>query len=120
MRAVSRATWTSGEPVSPSWEANLWITSDLASLVRVTAKEGSSLGPWDRVSGLGGDLAGLGDVRSHLALQLLGGVELDLVPQALEERRAAAGARTGRPPSRSGAPRPAGRRRPRRSAARRC
>ena len=33
MRAVSSATCTSGEPVSPSWEANLRITSVLASLV---------------------------------------------------------------------------------------
>ena len=40
--------------------------------------------------GLGGDLAGLRDVLSHLLHQLLGRVESDLVAQALEEIQATA------------------------------
>src|SRR5579884_702762 len=37
MRAVSRATWTSGEPVSPSWVSCSVITAVLASLLSGTA-----------------------------------------------------------------------------------
>src|SRR4029078_10301433 len=84
MRAVSSATWTSGDPVSPSWDACLAISSLLTSLVRGTAGEGRNSRLSSPRSGLGGLLA----VLPHLLTQPLGRFEAQLVAQALEEVQA--------------------------------
>src|SRR5438105_1860242 len=83
MRAVSSATWTSGDPVSLSPRPNLWITSCFASLVSGTAENvAGSLG------GLGAaahNLERLLHVPSHLGRKVLRGVEALLVAQPGDE-----------------------------------
>src|SRR5690242_12440756 len=84
MRAVSRATWTSGDPVSLSPRPYFRMTSCFASLVSGTRENvAERLGRASRRQA-----AHVVDVLLHLLLERLGGVEAFLVAQAVEQHQA--------------------------------
>src|SRR3954451_25443284 len=80
MRAVSRATWTSVDPVSLSplpWRATISCFCSTVSVMR-RAKLAA-------LARRGTDFAGLIDVPAHLGDELVDRVEALLAPQPLEE-----------------------------------
>src|SRR5829696_8962396 len=88
MRAVSRATWTSVDPVSASplpWRATI---SCFCSTVRVIRRAKVAEVRWRNSASGGGraDLTRLVHVAPHLRDELVDRLEAPLAAQALEER----------------------------------
>src|SRR5688572_32947403 len=82
MRAVSRATWTSAEPVSPSARPYLPISSCFFSAVRpIKTPRPSGL----RRREISTEPSGLFDVSAHLGHELVNPVEALLAPETSDE-----------------------------------
>src|SRR5689334_3093317 len=88
IRSVSRATWTSAEPVSPSARPYLPISSPFFSLVRLILKKAPCSGRRSRPLEASTDALGVLDVDAHLGDQLLDAGEAPLTAQTLDESHA--------------------------------
>src|SRR3954454_25078032 len=85
MRAVSRATWTSVEPVSPSERPYLPISSCFFSWVRLMRAARIAIAQ-SRHAEVGTELARRLHVAAHLRDQILHALEALLAAQAADER----------------------------------
>src|SRR4249919_2189509 len=81
IRSVSRATWTSAEPVSPSARPYLPISSLFFSLVRLIAKKAPCSSEESRPLEASTDPLRVLDVGAHLGDQLLDAGEALLATQ---------------------------------------
>src|SRR3954467_4176660 len=92
IRSVSRAIWTSAEPVSPSARPNLPISSFFFSLVRLISKKEPCSWRRSRPLEASTDALRVLDIEAHLGDQLLDAGEALLAAQALDEGNPQVGA----------------------------